>query len=122
MNGGKGNRIDKLNSEFKKDIYDVIAHKIKNPYITEMFSILKVDTSKDLANAKVYISVFSTNEAKKKATFDAIVSDAKKIRYELAKTSTIRTVPELRFVLDDSMEYGDKMDKLFALIKEKETK
>lgn len=120
MNGGKGNRIDKLNSEFKKEIYEIITRKIKNPFITEMFSIVKVDASKDLSNAKVYLSVFSTNETRKKATFDAIVGEAKRIRYELAKTSNIRTVPELRFIDDDSMAYGDKMDKIFAAIKEKE--
>ncbi len=117
MNNGKVNRMDKLNSEFQKDLYEIIAHKIKNPLITEMFSILKVDTSKDLSFAKVYISVFSTNAEKKKTTFDAIKEEANRIRYELAKISNIRTVPKLQFLSDDSMEYSDKMDKLFAQIK-----
>ena len=59
-------------------------------------------------------------ENKKKITFDAIKADAKKIRFELAKVIRARTVPELNFVLDDSMEYGDKMDKLFKSISEGE--
>ena len=111
------NRTDKLNGEFQKEIYDIIKRRIKNPLITEMFSILRVDTSRDLSHAKVFVSVFSTNEEKKIATFNAIVADAKRIRYELAKTSSIRTVPELHFHLDDSMEYSDKMNKLFNKIK-----
>ena len=49
-------------------------------------------------------------------TFNAIKNDAKRIRYELAKSSRARTVPELHFFLDGSMEYGDKMDKLFIQI------
>ena len=115
------NRIDKINAELQKEIYEVISRKLKNPLITEMFSVTGVDASKDLSSAKVYISVYSTNEEKKKITFDAIVQDAKKIRYELSKQMRIRTVPELRFIEDTSMAYGDKMDKLFLTIKKEET-
>lgn len=113
-------RTDKLNGEFQKEIYDIITRRLKNPSITEMFSILRVDTSRDLSHAKVYVSVFSANAEKKQATFDAIKADAKRIRYELAKTAKTRTVPELHFFLDDSMEYSDKMNKLFLKIKEDE--
>lgn len=110
------NRNDRVNAEFAKDIYEIITRKLKNPLITEMFSIVKMDTSKDLSSAKVYVSVYSGSPEKRQTTFKAIVGDAKRIRYELAKISNTRTVPELRFVLDDSMEYGDQMDKLFKAI------
>lgn len=105
-------RIDKINSELKKEIYTVITRKLKNPFITEMFSITEVDASKDLSSAKVYISVFSVNESKKAATLSAIIGDAGKIRHELARSMRLRTVPELHFIEDTSMAYGDKMDKL----------
>jgi ribosome-binding factor A len=116
----KISRNDRLNGEFQKEIYEIISRRLKNPLITEMFSILRVDCSRDLSSAKVYVSVYSTDQNKKKITFDAIKADAKKIRFELAKVIRARTVPELQFVLDDSMEYGDKMDKLFKLINEGE--
>ena len=116
----KINRNDRLNGEFQKEIYEIITRRLKNPLITEMFSIIAVDASRDLSYAKVYVSVYSKNEEKKKATFEAIKADAKKIRYELAKVIRARTVPELNFVLDTSMEYGDKMDKLFKSINEGE--
>lgn len=117
FNGGN-NRIDKVNSEIKKELYEVITRKLKNPLVTEMVSILDVVTSKDLKHATVFLSVYSVNQEKKQRTYDAIVSDAKKIRYELSKVMRIRTVPELHFVLDGSMDYGDKMDKLFKKIEE----
>lgn len=116
----KVSRNERLNGEFQKEIYDIITRRLKNPLITEMFSILRVDSSRDLSYAKVYVSVFSTNQDKKMATFNAIKADAKKIRYELAQVIRARTVPELNFVLDDSMEYGDKMEKLFKSINEGE--
>ena len=114
------NRNDRLNGELQKEIYEIISRRLKNPLVTEMFSILRVDCSRDLSYAKVYVSIYSTDEQKKNTTFDAIKTDAKKIRFELAKVIRARTVPELNFVLDDSMEYGDKMDKLFKKINEGE--
>jgi ribosome-binding factor A len=115
---GKVSRSDRLNAEFQKEIYDIISRRLKNPFVTDMFSVLAVETSRDLSHAKVYISIYSKNEEKKTATFEAIKADAKKIRYELAKVIRARTVPELHFFLDSSMEYGDKMDKLFKAINE----
>ena len=118
----KVSRNERLNGEFQKEIYEIISRRLKNPLVTEMFSILRVDCSRDLSYAKVFVSVYSKDENKKKITFDAIKADAKKIRFELAKVIRARTVPELNFVLDDSMEYGDKMEKLFKAINEGENK
>lgn len=111
------NRTDRLNSEFQKEIYEIISRKLQNPKITAMFSVLKVDTSKDLKHAKVFLSIYSNSEEKKKETFEAISNDAKKIRYELSKGARLRTVPELTFVLDESMDYSDKMEKLLNSLK-----
>lgn len=112
--------MDRLNSEFQKEIYEIISKKLKNPYITEMFSVMKVDASKDLSYAKVLISVYSTNKEKAQRTFEAIANDSKKIRYELAHSMKIRTVPELHFILDDSMEYSQKISGLLNQIEKGE--
>ena len=114
-NGGVS-RSDRLNAELKREISEIIARKLKNPLVTAMVSVTSVDCSRDLSYAKVFVSVFSADEEKKNSTFAALVDDAKKIRYELSKTMRIRTVPELDFVLDRSLEYGDKMDKLLLKI------
>ena len=116
----KINRNDRLNAEFQKEIYEIISRRLKNPLVTELFSIVRVDASRDLSHAKVFVSVYSTDPVKKQQTFNAISGDAKKIRFELAKVIRARTVPELHFFLDDSMEYGDKMEKLFKSISEGE--
>ncbi len=113
----KGNRNSRLNVEFKKEIYDIITSKLKNPYITEMFSIMDVVVSGDLKHAKVYVSVYSKNEEKKLLTFEEIKKSAKTIRYELSKTMKTRTVPELNFILDTTMDYSDKINKILNVIK-----
>ncbi|MBO4262921.1 MAG: 30S ribosome-binding factor RbfA [Clostridia bacterium] len=107
-------REKRLNSEFQREIYDVLKNRIKDPAITEMFSVSDVDVTSDLKHAKVYVSIFSTDAAKKTATFAAIKNSAKKVRSELGRTMRIRTVPEIYFILDDSAEYGQKIDRILS--------
>ena len=109
-------REERLNSEFQKEIYEIISRKLNDTDICAMVSVTDVSVSKDLAHAKVFLSVYSTDAEKKERTFAAIKKNAKKIRFFLASSMRIRTVPELDFIADDSMEYGDKMDKLFLSI------
>lgn len=114
------NRSDRVNAEIIREISEIISRKLKDPLITAMVSVTGADVSKDLSYAKIFVSVFSTDENKKRQTFDALKTDAKKIRYELSRSMRMRTVPELDFVLDLSMEYGDKMDKILYKIAEDE--
>lgn len=116
----KVKRSDRLKGELQKEIYEIISKKLKNPNITEMFSVTRVDVAGDLAHAKVYVSVFSVNPEKKKRTFDEIAASAKTVRYELARVMHSRTVPELHFVSDDSMEYGARIDSLLKTVAENE--
>lgn len=110
----KVKREQRLNSEFQKEIYDILKNKVKNHDITEMFSILEVDVTNDLKYAKVYVSIFSTNAERKQKTFNAICDSAKFVRGELAKIMRIRTVPELKFIMDTSSDYGNKIDKIIS--------
>lgn len=110
----KVKREHRLNSEFQKEIYDILKNKVKNHDITEMFSILEVDVTNDLKYAKVFVSVYSTNAERKAKTFNAICDSAKFVRGELAKIMRIRTVPELKFVMDTSADYGNKIDKIIS--------
>ena len=123
-------RERRLNSEFQKEIYSILKNKIKNPAISEMFSISEVDVTNDLKHAKVFVSVFSTDKVKAQATFSvstaidelamlgakAICASAKAVRTELSKTMRIRTVPELHFVTDNSTDYGNKIDKILSTL------
>ena len=110
----KYSRTERLNSEIRKDVYDIIKNKLNNPLITEMFTVSEADVSPDLKHAKIYLSVFSSDEQKKEQTFKAIVDSAKEIRKILGEELRTRTVPELRFIKDGAYEYGDKIDNIIA--------
>lgn len=105
-------RTAKLNSEFQKNIYEVLSKSVKDPRITEMFSVTKVETDKELTLAKVYISIYGKDSEKTEATFEGIKSAAGYVRRELYKIMRVRAVPQLMFVRDDSMEYSDRISKI----------
>lgn len=105
-------RTAKLNSEFQKNIYEVLSKSVKDPRITEIFSVTKVETDKELTLAKVYISVYGKDSEKTEATFEGIKSAAGYVRRELYKIMRVRAVPQLMFVRDDSMEYSDRISKI----------
>lgn len=105
-------RTYKLNAEFKRRIAELLTKKVKDPRITEMFTVLDVSCDRELSCAKVYVSIYSTNVEKAAETFKAIADSAGFIRKEISKGMHIRKVPEFQFVLDTSMSYGQKIDEL----------
>ena len=58
------NRAGKINAELQKNIYENLSKKVKDPRLTEMFTITQVSVDKELTVAKVYVSIFSTNKNK----------------------------------------------------------
>ena len=112
----KVKRESRLGSEFRKYIYQILSTEVKNPDLTEMYTIMSVDPTNDLKYADVVVSIYSQNAEKKQKTFDAIKESAGFIRKRISQVMHIRTVPEFRFKLDDSMEYGAHIDKLLEQI------
>ena len=114
-----GTRTEKLNSEFQKSIYEILTKKVKECRITEMFSILSVETDKELQTARVYLSIFSTNPERAERTFQGIQDSAGFIRQTLSKTMHIRTVPKFEFVIDTSMQYSQRINDILSEINKK---
>ena len=119
----KGLRGERLASQFREEIYKVISTSLRNrhPELSAIISVTYADVAPDLKNAKVFISIYDTNEDKKRNSFEIISQNAGFIRHELSKVLHLRTVPELRFYTDGSMEYGDKIDKLLKNIEHTDT-
>lgn len=112
-------RGERLSGEFQKEISSIIATKLRNNYpsLSAIISVTSADVAPDLKSAKVYISIFDTDKERAAESFEIIKENAGFIRHELSKVMRIRTVPELRFSLDLSMEYGAKIDKILDAIK-----
>ena len=111
------NRMSKVDEEIKIELSVIISQDLKNPNITGLISVTKVKTSPDLKSAKVYVSIL--NSKSKKNTMQGLKNASGFIRSELARRIVLRYTPELIFEIDDSMEYGAKIDNILKeIIKE----
>ena len=108
------NRMDKINEELKKELSVIIDNNLKNPHITGIISVTKVKTSPDLRYARVYISLLNSKNVKE--TLDGLKSASGFMRSEIARRINLRYTPELRFEIDDSMEYGAKIENILKNI------
>lgn len=110
-------RSERVNSEMQKSLVLIIRDKVKDPRVSEMVSVTKLDVAKDLKTAKVYVSIYGDQD-KAKATFEGLKLSAGFIRHELAQDfKDIRTIPELNFIIDESAEYGQNIEKLLSQIR-----
>lgn len=106
------NRTDKLNSLLQQVISEVILHDVKNPHVGQFISITKVEITKDLRHAKVFVSVIGDNKIRENSII-ALQSAAGFIAVHASKKMVIRHFPELHFKLDDTV---DKQMRINAII------
>lgn len=115
-------RTDRLNSLLKEVLSEVIRRDVKNPHVSELVTVTRVDISKDLHYAKVYISVIGTPEQKQE-TLKALTSASGFIAVNSSKKVVMRYFPELTFKLDDSVDQHMKIEELLGKIAtERETR
>ncbi|HZK69939.1 MAG TPA: 30S ribosome-binding factor RbfA [Clostridia bacterium] len=104
-------RMGRISEEFKKELSDIIQKELKDPRLPQMVSVTLVEVTKDLKHAKVYISVFGSDEEHKNAMI-ALKSASGFLRKEIGSRINLRNTPELHFVIDDSIEQSIYISKL----------
>lgn len=101
----------RINMEVQRELSQIIRSEIKDPRIHPLTSVVAVEVTPDLKYCKAYISVLGDEEAGK-ATIEGLRSAASFVRRELAHRVSLRNTPEIKFILDQSIEYGVNMSKL----------
>ena len=101
----------RINGEVRRELSSIIQNEIKDPRIHPMTSVVEVEVAPDLKSAKAYISVLGDEQAQKD-TLEGLKSAEGYIRRALARTVNLRNTPEIRFIMDQSIEYGVHMSKL----------
>lgn len=99
-----GFRVDRTNEDIMRELTAIIR-KVKDPRVTGMLSIVRVEVTKDMSYAKVYVSAMEGLETAKKSV-EGLKSAQGYIRHELDAALHLRYVPELRFIADDSIAYS----------------
>ena len=96
-----GYKLGRVTSDIEREL-SALLREVKDPRVSELISIVKVNVSGDLSYATVYVSAFEGSE-KTKESVKGLKSAAGFMRRELGKRLSLRKVPELRFVADDSI-------------------
>lgn len=99
-----GYRIDRISEDIKREII-AIMREIKDPRVSGMLTVVKVDVSNDLSYAKVYVSAVEGIEVAKQSV-KGLTAAGGFIRGRLGSNLKLRKTPELKFVADDSIEKG----------------
>ena len=108
------NRLGRIDEQYRKEISQIINYDLKNPNVTGLISVTKVKVTNDLKYAKVYVSILNSKNTKQ--TLAGLKKSAGYIRSELARRVNLRNTPEIIFELDDSMEYGERIDTILKQI------
>ena len=101
----------RINMEVQRELSEIIRSGIKDPRIHPMTSVVSVEVTPDLKYCKAYISVLG-NEDAGKATIEGLKSAEGFVRRELARRVNLRNTPQIKFILDQSIEYGVNMSYL----------
>jgi len=110
MPNKNNNRLGRIDEEFKKEISSIISYDLKEPKVTGLVSVTRVKVTPDLKYAKIWVSILNAKNTQE--TLEGLKKSAGYIRSELAKRINLRFTPELSFVIDDSLEYGAKIDNI----------
>ena len=101
-------RIERINSQLRSEISKMILTDIKDPRISGVVSITRVETTGDMSYAKVFVSVYGS-DTDKRNTLKAMSSARGFIQNELLHRLAIRRPPSLSFRLDETIEQGNEI-------------
>ncbi|SFG56608.1 ribosome-binding factor A [Lachnospiraceae bacterium C7] len=100
----------RINEEVMRELSKIIRGEIKDPRINPFTSVVAVEVAPDLKTAKAYISVLG-DEKSQEDTMAGLKSAEGFVRRKLAKNVNLRNTPEIKFILDQSIEYGVEMSR-----------
>lgn len=104
-------RSDRLSQEIEKEVSDILRRRVRDPRV-EGVTITGVDVTGDLQQAKIYYSILSDKASDDQKTKAGLEKASGLVRKELGSRLSIYKTPELSFIRDESVQYGDKIDQL----------
>ena len=106
-------RIERIQSRMTEVISLIIQNELKDPSVSPLASVLRVNVTKDLRYAKVFVTVMGTDEEKNE-TIAALKRATGYIKKEIALRLNLRIVPQPTFVLDNSIDYGMRINDILS--------
>ncbi len=104
-------RTDRLNEIFKRELSRLLEREVNDPRLSSIISVTRVEISPDLRHAKIFVSILG-NESSKTKVIEGFTTAANFLRRKLASCIRLRSIPQLSFYYDDSIEQGAKVLKV----------
>jgi len=111
-------RVDRVNDLIQAELSDILLKETKDPRIG-FITITSVETTDDLSHAKVFVSIMG-EEKEKDLAIQGLRSASGYIRLRLKKRVKLHRIPQIEFVYDSSIEYGDRINKILQKLREEE--
>ena len=110
-------RTDRINGLLRQEISQLLSRELNDPRLSGLVTITQVDVTSDVRYAKVYVSVFGDG-AQKEAALIGVISAKGFIRRELRGRLDLKFIPELKFILDETMEEADHIFRVLDTLAE----
>ncbi len=112
-------RPEKVAHLMRREVADILERRLREPRVTARVSVTDVEITHDLAFARIFVMV-SGEPAERAMTMEGLQRAAGFVRHELGDRMGLREVPEIRFVYDDSLDRGARVDDLLRKIEKGE--
>ena len=113
-------RPERVAQRMRREVADILENKLRDPRVTGLVSVTDVEVSHDLSFAKVYVSVLEEGPARAQA-LEALRHASGFVRHALRPRLGLREVPEIRFLLDTSIERGARVEDILRRLDRGET-
>lgn len=112
-------RPARVAEEFQQELGALIARGLKDPRITGFITLTGAKMGPDLKDITVYLSIHAS-EPERERTLEGLRAAATYLQREVSRNLKLRWTPHLRFVYDESVERGDRIERLLKEAKEKD--
>lgn len=112
-------RPEKVAHLMRREVADILERRLRDPRVTARVSVTDVEITHDLSFAKIFVMV-SGEAQERDMTMEGLQRAAGFVRHELGDRLGLREVPEIRFVYDDSLDRGARVDDLLRRIEKGE--
>lgn len=112
-------RVLQFNELLRQELSMLLVRRVRDPRLSSV-TITEVDVTTDLRIARIYVSIMDDEEETRQEVLHSLHGAAGFLRRELAQRLKVRHTPELLFRLDESAQYGQRIDELLAQIRQEE--
>jgi len=112
-------RPERVAHLMRREVADILENRMRDPRLGSMVSITDVEVTQDLSFARVYVSTLQTGPERERL-LETLKAAAGFVRHELRPRLGLREVPEVRFVFDESIERGARVDEILRKLEKGE--